>query len=223
MATSRQQQPGKAAGLPGRLKRRTLILTTMQHPFTISPGKIIIINGPSSSGKTTLALAIQKQLDMPFIRFSFDLFLDHKAFPLEEIRSGKFSWEQMRPSVFRGIHRCLPALAIAGNNIIFDHIIETKAWLYELVSLIAKLDVFFVGLHCSLPELQRRELLRGDRRTGEARQDFQTVHSIPTYDLEINSEHPLEENVRILIESWKGRKRPSALDKMIEELRMYRL
>ena len=190
----------------------------MQNILTIPPGKIIIINGPSSSGKTTLALALQKQLDLPFIRFSFDLFIDHKVFPSEQIKSGKFSWEQMRPAVFRGLHQCLPALATAGTNIIFDHIIETKAWLYELISLISELDVFFVGVHCSLTELERRELQRGDRRPGEARQDFQTVHGIPTYDLEIDSEHPLEENVMVLLQAWKERQHPSALDRMIEEM-----
>ena len=190
----------------------------MQNTLTVPPGKLIIINGPSSSGKTTLALALQKQLDMPFVRFSFDLFIDHKTFPSEQIKNGKFSWEQMRPSVFRGLHQCLPALTTAGNNIIFDHIIETKAWLYELISLISDLDVFFVGVHCSLPELERREIQRGDRRRGEARQDFETVHSLPTYDLVIDSEHPLEDNVTLLIQAWKERKRPSALDKMIEEM-----
>jgi chloramphenicol 3-O phosphotransferase len=190
----------------------------MQNSLTVLPGKIIIINGPSSSGKTTLALALQKELDLPFIRFSFDLFIDHKAFPSEQIKSGKFSWEQMRPSIFQGLHQCLPALATAGNNIIFDHIIETKAWLYELISLISELDVFFVGLHCSLPELERRELQRGDRHRGDARQDYQTVHSIPTYDLEIDSEQPLEKNVTLLIQAWKERRRPSALDKMVEEM-----
>jgi len=190
----------------------------MQDTLNVPPGKIIVINGPSSSGKTTLALAVQRQLDLPFIRFSFDLFLEHRAFPSEQIQSGKFSWDQMRPSVFRGVHQCLPALATAGNNVIFDHIIETKAWLYELVVLLSELDVFFVGMHCSLPELERREIQRGDRRRGEARQDFQTVHRIPTYDLEINSEHPLEENVALVIRAWKEHQRPSALDKMIEEL-----
>ena len=121
--------------------------------------------------------------------------------------------------MFRGLHQCIPALAGSGNNIIFDHIIETKAWLYDLVSLLSELDVFFVGLHCSLPELERREMQRGDRRPGEARQDFQTVHSIPTYDLEINSEHPLEENVPFVIQAWNERKRPSALDRMVEEMK----
>lgn len=184
----------------------------------IPPGKIIIINGPSSSGKTTLALALQKEIDLPFIRFSFDLFLDHRAFPSEGIKSGKFSWEQMRPSVFTGIQQCLPALATAGNNIIFDHIIETRAWLDDLISLISRLDVFFVGLHCSLPELERREIQRGDRRRGEASLDFQTVHSITSYDLELNSEQPQEKNVTLLIRAWKERKHPTALDKMLQQL-----
>jgi chloramphenicol 3-O phosphotransferase len=165
-----------------------------------------------------LALALQKHFDIPFIRFSFDLFLDHNAFPMEQIRNGTFAWDGMRPSVFRGIHQCLPALATAGNNIIFDHIIETKLWLHHLLFLISELDVFFVGLHCSLAELERREAQRGNRRTGEARQDFETVHSITSYDLELNSENALEENLALLIRAWKERKRPSALDRMIQEM-----
>ena len=184
---------------------------------TITPGKIIVINGPSSSGKTTLALALQKQLDVPFIRFSFDLFLDQNALPVEQIRKGIFSWDLMRPYVFKGIHQCIPALATAGNNIIFDHIIETKAWLDNLITLISELDVFFVGLHCSLPELDRREALRGNRNKGEAQRDLRTVHSITSYDLELDSEDSLDDNVKILIQAWKDRKHPSALDSMIEE------
>ena len=191
----------------------------MHITLPATPGKIILINGPSSSGKTTLALALQKQLELPFIRFSFDLFMEHKAFPTEQIHNGTFLWEAMRPSVFRGLHQCVPALATSGNNIIFDHIIETKEWLHQLISLIAELDVFFVGLHCSLPELERREFRRGNRNKGEAYRDFQTVHSITSYDLELDSENLLDDNVALLIRAWKERKRPSALDQMLEEMK----
>lgn len=134
----------------------------------MTPGKIILLNGPSSSGKKTLDPALQNKIDIPFIRFSFDLLLDHKAFPSEQIKTSKFSWKSMRPAVFAGIHQCVPALATAGNNIIFDHIIETKNWLFQLISLVPELDVFFVGLHCSLPELERREVARGNRKVGDA-------------------------------------------------------
>jgi chloramphenicol 3-O phosphotransferase len=184
-------------------------------------GKIIIINGPSSAGKTTLALAAQKQFDIPFLRFSFYLFLDSHALPIEQIRNGTFAWEEMRPSVFHGIHRCLPALAMAGNNLIVDHIIESKSWLEDLLRSVAGLDVFFVGLHCSLEELERREEARGNRRAGEARADFETVPSIAVYDSELNSESPLEDNVRLLMEAWHQRKRPSAMDKMSQEMNIH--
>src|SRR5215217_7973833 len=187
---------------------------------SLNTGKIIIINGPSSSGKTTLALAAQKQFDIPFLRFSFDLFLDNQVLPLDQIRNGSFSWEAMRSSVFHGIHQCLPALANAGNNLIFDHIIESKSWLEDLLQSVSGLDVFFVGLHCSLPELERREAERGNRRSGEARTDFETVHNITSYDLELNSENALEDNVKLLIEMWKIRKRPSALDRMLHEMNL---
>ena len=188
----------------------------MKDSFT--PGKIIVINGPSSSGKTTLALATQKLFDIPFLRFSFDLFLDNQVLPMDQIRSGIFSWDSMRPAVFKGLHRCLPALANAGNNLIFDHIIETKAWLHDLLQSLSGLDVFFVGLHCSLPELERREMQRGNRRSGEARADLETVHKITSYDLELNSENAVEENAKRLVEAWKNRKRPGALDKMLQEM-----
>jgi chloramphenicol 3-O phosphotransferase len=178
-------------------------------------GKIIIINGPSSSGKTTLSLALQKKLSIPFIRFSFDLFIENKILPRDQINRGSFSWQAMRPAVFDGLHRCIPALASAGNNVIFDHIIETEGWLHDLVRYLADFDVFFVGLHCSIEELERREMQRGDRRIGEARLDSQFVHRFGNYDLELNAEKSAEENARILTGEWEKRTRPSAFNKMM--------
>ena len=179
-------------------------------------GKIIIINGPSSSGKTTLALALQKLLNPPFLRFSFDVFLENNVLPMDLIKRDTSAWAAMRPAVFNGIHHCIPALAAAGNHIIFDHIIETQAWLDDLVRLLAEFDVFYVGLNCSIGELERREMQRGNRRKGEARADLESVHSFSPYDLDLNSEMPVERNAQILIAEWENRKRPSAFDKMLE-------
>jgi chloramphenicol 3-O phosphotransferase len=114
-----------------------------------------------------------------------------------------------------GLHQSWRALAMAGNNLIIDHIVETEAEMDKLVRLLSGIDVFFVGLHCSLAELERREIERGNRRKGEARTDFQTVHSFTTYDLELNSElASVEENVNRLIGAWRERERPNAFDRM---------
>ena len=133
---------------------------------------------------------------------------------MARIRSGEIDWLTMRPAVFDGFHQCLPVLAEAGNNLIVEHIIENETWMSELVKLLTGLDVFFVGVHCPLPELERRELERGDRRVGETRQDYQIIHSFAEYDLEINSTQPNQTNVSTLVNAWKSRQSPSAFERM---------
>jgi chloramphenicol 3-O phosphotransferase len=177
-------------------------------------GKIILINGPSSAGKSTLAQVLQERLEDPFWHISIDHLRDAKMLPLDRIRSGEFRWADVRPAFFEGFRRCLPALAGAGNDLIVEHIVETEAALSRLVELLAPFDVFFVGLHCPLPELERREAARGDRKVGEARTDFGIVHEFAAYDLDLDSTHPLEQNVDTLIATWKSRTRPSSFDTM---------
>ena len=177
-------------------------------------GKIILINGASSSGKSTLARQLQQTLPVPFWHFSFDHLRDSNALPMARVRSGEFDWSAMRPAVFDGFHGCLPVLAEAGNNLIVDHIIENEMWMSDLVKLLAGLDVFFVGVHCPLPELERRERERGNRRVGEARTDYQVVHGFAEYDLEIDSMQPCQINVNTLVDAWEARQAPSAFERI---------
>jgi len=114
---------------------------------------------------------------------------------MARIRNGELDWARMRPAVFDGFHRSLPSFAEAGNNLIVDHIIEQEQWLADLVRLLAPFDVFFVVVHCPLPELERREQQRGNRRPGEARRDFHTVHRFTEYDLDVDATQPTEVNV----------------------------
>lgn len=177
-------------------------------------GKIILINGASSSGKSTLARALQKKIDEPFWHFSFDHLRESGVLPFDRVRKGDFVWTAMRPAVFQGFHDTLPALAGAGNNLIVDHIIETRAWMSSLLDLLGSFDVYFVGIHCPLVELERRERARGNRRIGEARNDFETIHELASYDLELDSTRPAEDNASALITAWKQRGRPTAFQRM---------
>ena len=178
------------------------------------PGKIILINGASSAGKSTLARSLQQQLPEPFLHWSFDHLRESNALPMARIRNGELDWARMRSAVFDGFHRSLPAFARAGNNLIVDHIIEQGQWLADLVRLLAPFDVFFVGVHCPLPELERRERQRGDRRPGEAGRDFHTVHRFTEYDLDIDATQSTEGNVARLIAAWQARSRPTAFARM---------
>jgi chloramphenicol 3-O phosphotransferase len=53
-------------------------------------------------------------------------------------------------------------LAAAGNDLVVEHIIEFASWRRQLAELLATLDVFLVGVHCDVGELDRRERMRGD-------------------------------------------------------------
>lgn len=178
------------------------------------PGKIIMLNGASSSGKSTLARALQAALDEPFWHISIDHLIVANILPKSRIDSGEFAWREMRPAFFDGFHRCLPALAEAGNNLIVEHIVETSEWMDRLLELLEPFDVFFVGLHCPLPELERRERKRGDRRIGEAKFDFETTHEFCIYDLEIVSSLPVDVNVDSVLAAWKLRQTPNAFESM---------
>jgi len=178
------------------------------------PGKIIFVNGASSSGKSTLCRALQATLDEPFWHFSIDHLSDTKVLPMQRVKSGDFSWPDMRPAFFDGFHRCLPALAGAGNNLIVEHIIETPDWMDRLACLLSPFDTFLVRVHCPLAELERRELERGDRRIGEARQDYETIYAFGDCDIEIDSTQSLEKNLDAVIAAWKTRTRPGAFERV---------
>ena len=84
----------------------------------------------------------------------------------------------------------------------------------ELVAQLSPFDVFCIGLHCPLAELERRERARGDRPIGDARRDFETTHALALYDLELDATDPLEGNVARTLSAWEARMRPSAFDRM---------
>ena len=96
---------------------------------------------------------------------------------------------------------------------IVEHIVETGEWMNRLKALLDAYDVFFVGVHCPLEELERRELARGDRRIGESKADYETTHRYCSYDLEVSSTDPISDNVGRIISAWKSRSRPSAIER----------
>ncbi len=177
----------------------------MQDGTANATGKIIFLHGASSSGKSTIAAALQDAIEEPFWRISIDHIRDAGILPQKRIDTGEFVWKDMRANFFDGYHGSLAAYAGAGNNLILEHILDTEGWRASLKALFDGLDLFFVGVHCSLPELIRREEARGDRPAGSAELDYNRIHRGLRYDFEVNSEEPLEVNVRTVLSAWRSR------------------
>jgi chloramphenicol 3-O phosphotransferase len=151
-------------------------------------GTIIFLNGTSSSGKTSISLELQRNLDEPYLHMSIDKFLN--MLPSDYLPNGSKAdnAKDAMIKVISGMHNALPAFAASGNNIIVDHVLQERNWLEECVSLLADFKVLFVSLDCSLEELQRREKKRGNRKIGTANFQYNRVHAHGIYDLEINTE-----------------------------------
>ena len=178
-------------------------------------GRIILLNGASSSGKSSLAQALQRQLAEPFWHWSIDHLMAARVLPRERMATGEFAWAAMRPAFFDGFHRSIPALAGAGNDLIVEHIVETAEWMRRLVELLAPFDVFYVGVRCPLPELERRERERGDRRVGSAREDDASTHGFGEYDLEVDAaDSPAEQLAAEVVRAWCARQAPGAFARM---------
>ncbi|SIO09176.1 chloramphenicol 3-O phosphotransferase [Vannielia litorea] len=164
-----------------------------------APGRVILIHGASSAGKSTLARAVQAALPEPFTHLTFDHLIDSGALP----RGPR--WPAVRAQVFDGWHRAVAAFGASGADVIWDHIIEAPAWHQDLRALLAGRDLFFVGLHCGLAELERRESARGDRTPGDAARDAAHIHAGKSYDIELRSEEGAAANATRLVAAWQAR------------------
>jgi len=160
----------------------------------MSKGNIIFLNGTSSSGKTSIALALQRFLEVPFLHISIDKFLQSLPARYIDILAGNqepseeeiTSLQTYLPRILTGIHASIAALSSEGNNVIVDYVFEREDDLKVCVGRLADFPIFFVGVHCSLGELEHREKQR-DRRQGLAKLQFEIVHSHKTYDFEVDT------------------------------------
>lgn len=172
--------------------------------------RVLILHGASSSGKTTLIQAIRAQSPVPLLHLSFDHLRDSKALDLAAYKAKHTDWRAQRSAVFSGLHRAVAGFAEAGNDLIFEHILDTAGWQAELRGLLANQSVFFVGLHTPLHRLEAREAARGDRMQGSAKADAARIHIGLTYDLELSGTADPDENARTVLRKWAAHTAPSA-------------
>ncbi|MYV99099.1 AAA family ATPase [Streptomyces sp. SID3343] len=147
------------------------------------PGRIIFLNGTSSSGKSSIAAELVPLLDQPCFHMPADAF--HAMRSRREIAPSELDFVLER--TWMGYHRAVAGMAAAGNTVVMDHILSQEWRLPDCLSLFVPRDVVLVGLHCPLPELERREHARGNRPPGLAAKQFDTVHAHGLYDLEYDT------------------------------------
>ena len=169
-----------------------------------SRGRVIVLNGTSSSGKSTLVRALQARLDGPWLGVGIDtvVFALPRAYlnppwwaevfryvPAEPGSEAPFRIEtgELGHRLIEGMHRMVASLADAGLSVIVDHVLLEPEWLPDLAARLAGHEVLFVGVRCPLEVVVAREAARTDRTIGQAAAQFDVVHRAGGYDLEVDT------------------------------------
>ncbi len=175
----------------------------------LKTGRIVLLNGTSSAGKTTLALAFQRAAPEYWHYLALDQFRDGmpqrfrgfnsnddepgsrglNVVPVDsasgrvcEIRFGDLGLKMLR-----GMRRAAASFAREGSNVVIDDLCLEPAYLQDYLAALGGLDVIFVGLRCTRETLLAREAARPDRFPGTALRQDERVHRSAIYDLEIDT------------------------------------
>jgi chloramphenicol 3-O phosphotransferase len=180
----------------------------------MAAGRITVINGGSSTGKTSLARALQAQWDGTLLYLGLDTVL-HEVMP-EAYRNGERAADGITLRALPGsapprvqlvygpgvdwvvsaLHQSVALLAQRGYDIVVDHLLTERRWVEECVTLWRDLPVLFVRAQCPWEVVEARVRGRTDRPgltlplfLSIARWQFDSVHAHVgnMYDLTVDT------------------------------------
>ncbi|MFD1888238.1 chloramphenicol phosphotransferase CPT family protein [Paenibacillus wenxiniae] len=160
-------------------------------------GIVVLLNGTSSAGKTSIAMEMMKQKEVLFHHLSVDdffhnynEFIDNKFPDMEPVRHVDDSvvGDIIFDPIVSMLYATVRLFSEMGLHVIVDTVMENDKWFNDCLDAFADLPTLLVGVICSREELKRREQVRGDRRIGLANEQFDHVYSFDEYDIEVNTE-----------------------------------
>ncbi len=191
---------------------------------------IILLNGSTSAGKSTLARALQRRLEPQPVVTSLDAFVFGQLPPTwHDTPHGVYFSKgsdgavsvNLGPggqSMVRAFHRSVAVLADCGLAVIVDDVLFEPWLLPDWLEATAGREVYFVGVHCELAEAERREIARGDRQPGQVRSQFEHVHAHADYDFTVDTTRT-EPRVcaQQILAALERRPRPSAFERLRQQ------
>jgi chloramphenicol 3-O phosphotransferase len=156
-------------------------------------GAMLMLNGTSSAGKTSIRTALQSLLDGPYLLAGMDTFF--------RMLPGRYLWGPewtqvlgagthpgpIGQTLVSGMHHAWAALLQRGNHRLVDHVLLEPDWIVECAALFAGLPAYLIGVYCPLLVAEQREQQRPDRAPGQARAHFDRVHQHGVYDLVVDT------------------------------------
>lgn len=200
-------------------------------------GSVILLNGSSSSGKTTLAMMLQQLLHDPYQHVALDQFRDglpgrYRGFNSAEGTTGAdglniaptdLNGESVTAVRFgdhghkllKGMRRAIATIARGGLNVIIDDLLFEESFVADYARVLVEFDVTVVGVRCPLDVVRQRESERPGRFPGTATWHFEKVHEHMIYDVEIDtaSNSPRKCALQV-IDALNNKTTPSAIEQL---------
>jgi chloramphenicol 3-O phosphotransferase len=197
---------------------------------------IIILNGGSSYGKSSLAKALQDLMPQPALLMGIDLFwftLPAKQLDLERVEPEYYRWEMVGPpgheefvihpgplltKLMTGRYQAIARFLELGFHVIADDVIWERPWLEDTLRILSPFTTYFVGVYCADDVSAQREHDRGDRHAGWARGSGRAAHRDAIYDLTVDTSYETpQECAREIKAALDGGLRPLAMKQMTEK------
>lgn len=141
--------------------------------------RAILLNGPSSSGKSTIARALRAAGNGVWDVVSID---DHLRMTAEE-RIWEDDVYAVSPMICADAVRALEA----GHGVIVDHVITSGRIFRQTMDALQGAGVLLVRVTCSREELIRREAARKNRCPGSAEASLDYLFPQSGYDLTVDT------------------------------------
>jgi len=139
-------------------------MTLVPRSLLPHSGSIVVLNGTSSSGKTSLAKALQAVAPEQYLHVQLNAYRDMEPVGYFS-RERSEAWPMRVAALCRAMHSTVIEFSGHGQNVIFDHVMSSDAWHYLLEDFQDQ-RLFLIRVHCDVEELLRREQARGDREHG---------------------------------------------------------
>lgn len=164
---------------------------------------VVVLNGGSSAGKTSIGRCLQRLLPRPWLLIGVDDLIDVAPSwlisygPDGEVILGD-QWRAVETAWSRGVAE----MARAGVGVIIDDVFLDGTVSQERTrASLAGLEVLWVGVQCDPDIAAERERARGDRPVGMAAGQALRVHDDVTYDVVVDSGvHSAEECARMIVD-----------------------
>ena len=168
---------------------------------------IIILNGASSSGKSSIAKELQALLPEHYLHIGIDTFISmmpertntlkqsdfvSDGFYFQTIESNGSFQQQVQSGQFgqkvnHAYHSTVKHLYDLGLNIIVDDVMNGQLEQTQWTQVLGESKATFIAVLCQANELIRREKSRPERMQGSALEQAHRVHQGVLYDLIVDS------------------------------------